>query len=162
MCGKNEMLRTSGSLREIGITILWHSRNSVHSFQYGQFRSSVAWRKCLSSRQHRSLAAASVADSLAAPLPSSAALPHWLMLSSISPLRLPEGALPSSQTLLCPPTKWDMFPLWLRACSARRWELEKRVYLLIFSILYQAVRNFRKPLRSDKFSRLNVPSDSSE
>lgn len=85
-------------------------------------------------RQHKPLAAASVADSLAAPLPSSAALPFWLMLNSICPQGLPEGVPPSSctpQTLLGPPSKWDVFPLWLRACFTRRWELEKRVYLFI-------------------------------
>lgn len=151
----------------------------MHSFQCGQFRNSSAWRKCLSLRwggeatsgepaslilgsqfclfrHHKPLAAASVADSLAAPLPSSATLPHWLMLSSICPLGLLEGALPSScspQTLLCLPTKWDMFPFLLRACFAGTWELRKRMYLLIFSLLYQAIRGFRKPLWSDKWIR---------
>lgn len=148
LCSKNEILRASGSPGELWMTILWHSRYSVHSLQYGQFRSSPAWRKCWSLRwggeatlgepaslilvsqfclfrQHKPLGAASVADSLAAPL-------HW-HTGSCWAVSVPKGCLreplPLPQTLLCPPTKWDVFPLWLRACFARRWELEKRVYL---------------------------------
>lgn len=180
------------ALREIWVTVPWHSRYSVHSFQYGQFRNSPAWRKCLSLRwggeatsggpvmwaslilsshfclfrQHKPLAAASVADSLAAPLPFPAALPRGLMLSSTCPQGLPEGAPPSlcfPQTLLCPPTKWDVFLLWLGACFARRWELEKRVYLLIFPLYIRLSVVSESPGGLlNQCSRLNVPSDSSE
>lgn len=50
LCSKNEMLRASGSPREIGMTIPGHNSYSVHGFQYGQFRCSPAWTKFLSLR----------------------------------------------------------------------------------------------------------------